>query len=390
MSKNYHIYLAITLAIFLIPKTYATTIGSDFVNDVDSTNSTFKLKVNKMENYSIEKGLESGLSGSFVGSLNDHVIMAGGCNFPENPLSPQSKKKFYEGIYILNLNNESEAGIKRIGSLPKPMAYGSCVSLPDGLMLIGGADMNSSYNEVYKLLINNDGEAVLENYPPLPFPVDNAYATLLSDKVYLAGGNQNGMPSNNLLMLDLKDPSQGWQELKKFPGNPRVQPVIGGYENPDGNGYLYIWGGFSPKGENREATLNTDGLRYDIKKAIWKKVNGPTVNNGEEVSLGGGTLATLTDGRMVITGGVNKDIFLNALRNQAPDYLTHPIEWYKFNPIIFIFNPGKELWETWDMTQNTARAGAGTTVIGKNSVIVVGGELKPRIRTSENYTINLE
>ncbi|MDE7151856.1 MAG: cyclically-permuted mutarotase family protein, partial [Candidatus Amulumruptor sp.] len=80
-------------------------------------------------------------------------------------------------------------------------------------------------------------------------------------------------------------------------------------------------------------------------------------------------------------GGVNADVFLAALVDQAPDYLSHPIEWYRFNPYACIFNPATETWTVAD-SADTARAGASLLVAPSASrSIVTGGELKPRIRT---------
>ena len=79
---------------------------------------------------------------------------------------------------------------------------------------------------------------------------------------------------------------------------------------------------------------------------------------GEEVSLGGGIAVTLPDGRVVAMGGVNKDVFLEALRNQAPDYLSHPVEWYRFNGRVMVFDPAAQTWTVAADDEATARAEA--------------------------------
>ncbi|MCH5234731.1 MAG: cyclically-permuted mutarotase family protein [Muribaculaceae bacterium] len=361
---------------------------ANLINGEGLPASTFKISIEPLKDIndnSIEVGFESGLSGSFTGVIDGELIIAGGCNFPNNPMAPESVKKFYKGIYKLSEMDKDNWTAEIIGNLPFPMAYGSTVSLPNGLLIIGGSNAEKSFSEVFLITKNEKDEIEILNYPSLPGAIDNSYATFLEDKIFIAGGNFNGLPSNNVFTLDLNHIDKGWQELKSFPGNPRVQPVLEAATNQKGEKYLYLWSGFAGKGENRDATLNTDGLRYDLEKHKWKSIASPKDINGKELSLAGGAITTLPDGKMVAIGGVNKDIFLEALKNQAPDYLSHNIEWYKFNPNILVFNPAEESWIISNITSETARAGAGIVSTDENEIIVVGGELKPRIRTSEIY-----
>lgn len=348
--------------------------------------SNFKIDIRKNSN--VEEGIEAGLSASYVGIIDGELFQAGGANFPIDPLGPASKKKFYKGIYRLIQKNDYQWIPEKIGELPEAVAYGSAVSVPDGIVMIGGNNENSSLNKVFLLQNINDGIEI-SSLPDLPFTIDNAYATYADNIIYIAGGNVNGQPSNSLFSLDLNKLSEGWKKISEFPGNPRVQPVIAVGEDSDGNLNLYLWGGFAPKGNGREATLNTDGYRYDVKNNKWISLNPPVGLNNEEISLGGGVATTLPDGRIVATGGVNKDIFLEALRNQAPDYLSHPMEWYRFNDNILIFDPKTEKWEVYYTDKNAARAGAGMIADENNDIYIIGGELKPRIRSAEIEVIKV-
>lgn len=126
--------------------------------------------------------------------------------------------------------------------------------------------------------------------------------------------------------------------------------------------------------------MSTDGLCYDPKKNKWSAVAGPTEPDGKPLALGGGAAATLPNGDILAIGGVNHDIFLAALIDQAPDYLSHPIEWYRFNPYTCVFNPKEGTWTVAE-GHDTARAGASLVVVpSRKEAIVTGGELKPRIR----------
>lgn len=340
--------------------------------------------VNTMNN--VEPGFECGVSGAFTGTTNGLIIQAGGCNFPEDQLGPKSQKKFYKGIYTIK---ETNTGYETdmIGELPHEWAYGATVSTPDGMVLIGGNDATQNYHDVYRLTVNKDNVAELSALPSLPVFMDNFAAAYSNGKIYAGGGNVNGQPSNAVYVLDTTKCCGNWEELPSFPGNPRVQPVMAITTDKNGDETLYLWGGFAGKGEGREATLNTDGLKFNLKSREWEPVEGPKTFKGEDISLGGGAVTQLSNGKVVATGGVNKDIFLEALRNQAPDYLLHPISWYRFNPFILVFDPETETWEVKGSTSGSARAGAGMVTDSNNDIWVLGGELKPRIRTAEIFII---
>ena len=86
-------------------------------------------------------------------------------------------------------------------------------------------------------------------------------------------------------------------------------------------------------------------------------------------------------------GGVNKDVFLKAINNPEPGYLTHPAEWYRFNPKLCLFEKGR--WKIIGSSPITARAGAAA-VVYKHDVFLIGGELKSSIRTPDIYRITIK
>lgn len=352
---------------------------ANLVNSDNLPTSTFKIEI--IEAYDIEEGIDAGVSAAFAGIADGHILKAGGCNFPVNPMAPDSKKKFYQAIYEIIPDGNGIPRTEKIGMLPAAMAYGASVSTSDGLAIIGGTTAEKSLSTVYIINVDNDNKAVVTSLPSLPVTADNTAATWLDGKIYVAGGNVDGVPSNALFMLDIKNLAKGWKRLADFPGNPRVQPVMAALVNAKGQPRLYLWGGFAGKGNNRKASLETDGLEYNPISGKWRRIAGPKTESGEEISTAGGTASTLPDGRIIVTGGVNKDIFLAALSNQSPDYLSHPIEWYRFNSRVLVFDPLTEKWILLTEDKDTARAGATAVVLPDETIILIGGELKPRIRT---------
>lgn len=359
---------------------------ANLVNGEELPASTFKTEVDNAADFDMEPGLEYGISAPFAGMLAGKLVIAGGCNFPTaTPFAAGAQKKFYKGIYTAD---PATMQWQRAGSLPEAMAYGATAMLPNAMVMIGGTTDSRSLNTVMKLTIE-DGNPVIAPLPSLPVTIDNLAATAIGNTIYVAGGNVDGTPSTQLWSMDLDNPEPKWRKLHSMPGNPRVQPVMtAASKGADGEHCLYLWGGFAPKHSGKEATLEVDGLCYTPSENKWRTLPAPTDSTGESISLGGGSICTLSDGTIAATGGVNKDIFLNALRNQAPDYLAHPIEWYRFNPNVLVYDPVQQSWHTALTDPATARAGAAIITGSDRDCYLTGGELKPRVRTPE--TLHLQ
>lgn len=364
------------------PFTRANVVNSD-----NLPASTFKIEI--AGTHQNEDGIESGVSAAFAGTINGKVIKAGGCNFPVNPLAPDSPKKFYQGIYELVTMPDGTITSKKIGSLPLAIAYGGSATTPGGIVAVGGTTANNSLSTAFLISLDETGNALITDLPSLPVTIDNTSVAYLDDKVYAAGGNIDGVPGNVLYVLDMNRLAEGWKKLKSFPGNPRIQPVLADYKDSKNKSHLYLWGGFAGKGENREATLNTDGFKYDCTSGKWSALTAPVDLDGKTISTGGGITVTLPDGRIVITGGVNKDIFLEALRNPPTDYLSHPVDWYQFNKHVLVFDPKTGTWDIPITDSQFARAGAAAAVTPDGEIWIIGGELKPRIRTPKISKIKL-
>ncbi|MEG1575122.1 MAG: cyclically-permuted mutarotase family protein, partial [Bacteroidales bacterium] len=216
-----------------------------------------------------ESGIRQGVSACYAGILDGKMVMAGGCNFPKTPVSEGGEKRFYKGVYLADIPQGEDTLLiwHKAGELPVQSAYGVSLTLPDGIICIGGTDGTTPLTSVYILRINS-GRITIEYLPSLPSPLDNMGGALHGDTIYVAGGNLSGEPSNHLFMLDKKRPLSGWKELTPFPGYPRVQPVCA-MQKLGREAYLYIWGGFAPAVKDNSATLTTSGYRYSITRKTW-------------------------------------------------------------------------------------------------------------------------
>ena len=344
-----------------------------------TASNTSGVSVEKMEGFpSADTCFVKGVSALYAGVCDGQLIMAGGCNFPHVPVADGGKKVYYDGIYAASLSDDATLQWEEIGLLPEASAYGVTIPTDKGLVCVGGNTATRSLSEVFMLSLQNGG-AVMDTLPSLSVTIDNMAGALLENTIYIVGGNVNGVPSSSVYSLQLDNLAEGWKEEVSVPGNPRVQPVCAAQ-----GGKLYVWGGFSTAGEGREATLSVDGYAYTPSTKEWKLVATPTDETGTAVSLGGGVALPLGEDAILCAGGVNKDIFLQALQgiHKGKEYLTRPVEWYKFNRKLLKYDIQKDQWTVLGDYEQGARAGAAMVTDG-SSYYIINGELKPGIRTKD-------
>ena len=337
---------------------------------------------------SVESGYSLGVSACYAGRIGDYIIMAGGCNFPE----AGKPKKYYTGIYAARIDS-CKLQWRLVGHLPEPAAYGGTVQSGDSLLFIGGNNSQHGLKTVYSVRLDNvETGAKIMRLADLPCTVDNMAVAMSGTDVFVVGGNQDGKPSASVLCLSLDKStpieandenafgsSSAWQELTTVPGKPRVQPVAVARDNK-----LYVWGGFFADGEN--SVVHTDGSSLDLDNKTWERVASPRSADGKAVTLAGGVTWAQGD-RILAAGGVNKDIFLDAIsgryaRVRQEDYLKQPIGWYKFNGNLYEYDAMADTWLNAYSSPSLARAGA-QAVSTSAGTFYIGGELKPALRTPQ-------
>lgn len=325
-----------------------------------------------------EEGLAKGVSACYAGIFDGRLVMAGGCNFPGLPPRLGGAKKYYDGIYAARLSGDTALVWQRVGALPAPAAYGVSVTTPEGILLVGGNNADGSLRDV--LLLRLAGDTVrLDPLPSLPVGIDNFTGAYAGRRIFIAGGAYDGKASRKALFLDLEDLPSGWRFLPDFPGPRRTQPVSALFEK-GGEYTFYLWGGFAGATDGDPVTLSVDGLKYETATGRWTAVSGPRDAAGVEVSLGGGAAAVLGGDKVVATGGVDKDIFYNALVQLPEGYFEHEPEWYRFGRNVLVYDPAKDAWTVAATTSETARAGAVLVGDGRTFVHICG-ELMPGVRS---------
>lgn len=300
------------------------------------------------------------------------VRVFGGCNFPEKGPADGGKKVYYDAIWSLDLENPV-AWERAPEKLPCPAAYGA-----DG---VGGENADGKLSAIFP-----DGNG------SFPVKIDNAAGTLRS---FVAGGNVDGVPANRAF---LRAADGAWEALPDFPGTPRVQPVAGTLETPRGEAFALV-GGFHFDAEKKRATLDRAGFVYFPREKTWEALP-PLPETLSGAGLVGCAAVNDGAGGMLIFGGVNAEIFREALENPPPDYLRRAPAWYRFNADVLRLSfgaDGKAKWEKLGNVPATARAGASAAVVGARrgpagtelDVVFVCGELKPGFRSPECVRIRI-
>lgn len=384
-----------------IRSTFIALIFHTFLSCQEMNKTTTNLKIiwQRIPADGLTGNLQKGVSAAYAAISHDKLLVAGGCNFPDKLGFEGGVKVYYDDIVMMDTTILDKW--THVGKLPKPAAYGVSIRLSSNETLwIGGNTGNESLKNVYSVSLQRSGEPKLDSLPFLPATMDNFAGCAIENSVFVGGGNVNDKPSNDFYSIDIKNDSI-WKKLPPFPGIPRVQPVMAGIKNAERN-YVYLLGGFFGGDEFHLPEMAKDVYRYCVEDSTWEKVGEQIDPDTQKpFSLAGAVAMPLQNRYILCMGGVNYDIFLNAITTQyninfnrlltdkekkqkndtfSKTYMTQPIAYYKFNPECRIFDTKTNRWQTIDVTQNAARAGA-TLVFENDTFYLVQGELKPGVRT---------
>ena len=339
------------------------------------------------------------VSAPFAGVSGNYLLLAGGCNFPDVPASEGGVKQYYTAVWA----KQADQAWRCVGSLPEETAYGASITLPEGVLCLGGLNANGAMRAVYLLRIEDSGRLARMDYPPLPVSMDNFAAAYAEGKVYVTGGNQGGKPGRTLYALDLE--THSWEALPAFPGAARVQPVLLATSDA-----LYLAGGFEPGDRDMPPQLSADLLRYAISQQEWERVGEVLPLADSPRTLTGGYGVAWGDTCLLFGGGVNWQRFADALdrprqlylaeqvgdaaradsiREESANYLRHPVAWYRFNPELLAYHIPTGVWRVVDVSPQYAKAGA-VCVVWNGKVWVLHGEIKPGVRTAEMVSVNAQ
>ena len=347
-----------------------------------------------------------GVSAPFAGRCGDYAIVAGGCNFPITPAAEGGQKVYYDDIYAYAYPFDSGQNWKLIGKLPHPSAYGASVTVPDGIVFIGGTDGSESLVDVS--FIRYDGNTTtIETLPSLPKALDNMGAAYLDGYIYVGGGQSN--QEGSLSFYRFAYPSgRFWEVLPDMPGSVRLQPVCVAQNNAQAPCF-YVMGGYTAATGKTTGYVHCDGVYFNTITNEWNNVS-PISAGPELKTLVGASGVAVGCTHILFVGGVNFSIFEDAINSganrwraeskgdtatmaqidrQVAEYLHHPREWYQFNDELLVYHTITDTWTTVSRSSSLARAGAAMIPFDQ-SWLVVDGESQPGIRSADVTEIQMQ
>ncbi|SHM84793.1 cyclically-permuted mutarotase family protein [Chitinophaga jiangningensis] len=340
------------------------------------------------------RALQPGVAGAFAGIAGNHLLVAGGANFPEAMPWEGGKKVYHREIYVLaRENNQFSWNAAKAHYLPEPVAYGASVTLPQGVLCIGGETIAGLTATVYLLQWNNDVQ--LLPYPDLPVPTANAAAAVLGTQVYVAGGETAAGPTAAVWMMDMAAAKPTWIPVAPLPSvRSHLQLVT------QSNGEypcLYAIGGRAATATGI-STLSGAVYRYTPKSGKW--TDGSHISDGKSrMNWSAGTAVPYGSTYILLTGGDDGELFhriesLNAAIKAAANteekekitqeklalLHSHP----GFNKNILLYNTATDVWTK--LSELSFPTAVTTTAVKWNDdIIISSGEIKPGTRTIAVY-----
>ena len=320
------------------------------------------------------KPIKRAVSGHYAGLVNGELTTYGGCDFPDIPCADGGKKVYY------------------------PRAYGASVQVPDGYVYLGGMDETGSLSEC--TLINaTDGTST--PFPSLPKALDNFAATYHDGMLWVAGGKSDSIPNKDVYAIPIPCNGKAWDKVGTIPDDCRIQPCMAVQNTATGYN-LFIFGGYQSKDEGMNPMVHTDGVfipiaelkKGDVTAKQWKRTSPTLARTGKSVdgkqeqkiqAIVGSTCTPVGYSHVAFFGGVDHDIFLNAIEGKKDSmYHRHDPEWYRFREEVLTYHTITDSWGLIPGDSKLARAGACLTPTedGKGW-IYSGGELMPGVRSAD-------
>ncbi|MCA9044128.1 MAG: hypothetical protein KDA69_07405, partial [Planctomycetaceae bacterium] len=209
-----------------------------------------------------------GFAGMFAGVSGEGLLAAGGANFPDAKPWEGGTKVWYDTVYRLDSPTGSW---KEVGQLPRPLGYGVSITLDDGVLCIGGSDVEQHFTDCF-VLKWTDEKLTVESFPSLPKPRANLCGVRINHNVFVFGGTEQPTSTEaaaTLWKLDLKDVEQGWEELASLPGPGRILPTAAAQ-----SGDFFVMGGASLHADEEgkpSRTYLVDAWRFSLKTG-WRQI----------------------------------------------------------------------------------------------------------------------
>ena len=337
-----------------------------------------------------------GVAGPVTGLLNDHLVVAGGANFPDAMPWKGGAKKYQDEIYIFQPSGNQLMMLNKQLVLPKTIAYAALCHIPEGILYAGGENAEGISKQTCLLQWDAIKQTIItKSLPDLPIPLTNAAAVCVNNQVYLMGGETLNETTTSFFTLDLSNVKKGWQSLGMLPQplSHLVLTVINKENTPS----LYIMGG-RQKNKNGISSFSNKTYRYHIKNNTWENLaempyalsagTGVWWNKDQIVLLGGdrGIVFNQVEKLLVAIANENdaekKQILINQ-KNQIQE--THP----GFSKEILLYAADTNQWKIVGSLNHEIPV-TTTAFIWNSKLFIPSGEIKAGVRSPNILQITIQ
>ncbi|WP_439183322.1 sodium:solute symporter family transporter [Carboxylicivirga taeanensis] len=341
-----------------------------------------------------------GWAGAFIGQHNEVVVMAGGSAFPGAKPWEDGQKKFTNELLLGWEENGQFTWHKDKAQLPKMVAGGAAVSLPEGILCTGGANAQEVLADAWLIKVANQTSEIIP-FASLPFPLKDHGIAVIGRDVYIAGGVTPQGYNSHLLVYNLDNPENGWQMLAGLPHgitNAVVESQMDGSEQ-----CLYVIGGRYKQNGNSVTTFSNEVWKFTPSQQQWTKKNAIQLSNKNSLALAAAAGVKIGASHIVLVGGDTGHVFnrvekaigemtsddevvrqqAKAQRNEL--WLNHP----GFNKDILVYNTITDSWFSPGKLNSNAPA-VTSAVFWQNKVVVPSGEVSPGVRTNQVIALDFQ
>lgn len=327
-----------------------------------------------------------GVAGAFAGVHNDVLIVTGGANFPNGMPWESGKKHYNNDIFVFKKNKNG--GVKRMDiffKLSENIAYGASVSMPKGIVCIGGDNENGISDKVFLMRWNvKNKEIEIEYLNKLPLPLTNCSATNIGNTLYVAGGESDNKTQNVFLSLDLNNRQNTWQTLPILP-----KPLSHFVMVAQNNSILVIGG--RAKTPSGISDLYKTVFAFDVHKKEWIEKTplpyplsagtGVALNNQNIILFGGDKGETFHQVETLlaaINAETNADKKQDLIRQKNALQIAHP----GFSKAVLKYNTPKNEWKTFGTMPYPSPVTTSLAKWGQN-IIIPSGEIRAGVRSPQ-------
>lgn len=333
-----------------------------------------------------------GYAGLLGGVDQQHIIAAGGANFPDKMPWEGGAKKWHDQIFIYS-NGQWVTSKEK---LPKPLAYAANVSTEKGIYSIGGNNEDGPSKTT--LILKYDAikkDVVIKKGPDLPQPIAFASAVYYQGYIYLIGGRDASGSTNLFYRLHLET-GTSWEKLPDFPGDPRsVHSAV--VQDDSFSKKIYVIGGRNEQNGQKSKALSSF-LSYDLNQGIWTQ-EGAIEIQGEPRVIMGAAVERSGSMHILVYGGSDEKLFdqieefslkakassndsikssLVAKKNEI--FKSHP----GFGKEVLAYNTMTQTWFVYD-TLETEIPITTLSFKANEQFYIVSGEIAPGVRTPKVY-----